>query len=216
MALHQRGVNGGKGQVVDVALYEAVFAVMESLIPEYSRFGFIRERSGGSLPGIAPSNTYPCRDGSFVVIAGNSDGIFKRLMQAIGRDDLAADPALGKNEGRVEHIRKIDGAIGEWTSRHELDEVLAVLRRADVPVGKIYTAADIHRDEHYRSRNMIERATLPDGASVDLPGIVPKLSETPGMTEWLGPTLGEHVEHVLGSLGIGGDVLDQLRAKGVV
>lgn len=216
IALQQRTINGGKGQVVDVALYEAVFAVMESLIPEYSKFGFIRERSGGSLPGIAPSNTYPCRDGSFVVIAGNSDGIFKRLMQAIGRHDLAVDPALARNEGRVQHIDTIDRAIGEWTSRHELDEVLAALRRADVPVGKIYTAADIHQDAQYRARDMIEHATLPDGAAVDLPGIVPKLSDTPGTTEWLGPTLGEHVEQVLGSLGIAGPALDDLRARGIV
>jgi formyl-CoA transferase len=215
-ALHQRNVNGGKGQMVDVALYEAVFAVMESLIPEYSRFGFIRERSGGSLPGIAPSNTYPCRDGSFVVIAGNSDGIFKRLMEAIGRDDLATDAALARNEGRVQHIDTIDGAIAEWTSRHLLDEVLAALRRADVPVGKIYTAADIHQDPHYRSRDMIEHATLPDGAPVDLPGIVPRLSATPGWTRWLGPTLGEHVGEVLESLGIRGEALEQLRAQGIV
>ena len=151
-----------------------------------------------------------------MVIAGNSDGIFKRLMQAIGRADLAADPALGRNEGRVQHIDTIDRAIGEWTSRHELDEVLAALRRADVPVGKIYTAADIHRDAQYRARDMIEHATLPDGAAVDLPGIVPKLSDTPGTTKWLGPTLGEHVEQVLGSLGIAGAALDDLRARGIV
>src|SRR5688572_436370 len=143
VALHHRQVNGGAGQVVDVALYEAVFAVMESLLPEYSKLGFIRERSGGSLPGIAPSNTYPCQDGSYVVIAGNSDGIFKRLMQAIGRDDLASDPALAGNERRVQNIDMIDGVITEWTMRHSLAQVLTALEAADVPVGKIYTAADI-------------------------------------------------------------------------
>lgn len=216
MAMYHRKVNGGRGQVVDVALYEAVFAVMESLIPEYSRAGFIRERSGGSLPGIAPSNTYRCRDGNYVVIAGNSDGIFKRLMQAIGRVDLAQDPRLADNEGRVEHIVMIDEAISAWTSLHDLEHVLPALEDADVPVGKIYTAADIHADRHYRARDMIERASLPDGQPVDLPGIVPKLSVTPGATAWLGPALGEHVAQVLGSLGISGAALAELRAQGIV
>jgi crotonobetainyl-CoA:carnitine CoA-transferase CaiB-like acyl-CoA transferase len=200
VALHHRHVNGGKGQVVDVALSEAVFAVMESLIPEYSGAGFIRERSGGSLPGIAPSNTYTCGDGSYVVIAGNSDGIFKRLMVAIGRSDMAEDPALAGNEGRVRQIDRIDGAISGWTSQHSLDEVLAALERAQVPVGKIYTAADIHGDAHFRARGMIEPVVLPDGKQIDIPGIVPKLSETPGKTRWIGPELGEHGESILESI----------------
>lgn len=202
VALHHRHVNGGQGQVVDVALYEAVFTVMESLIPEFSHGGFVRERSGGSLPGIAPSNTYPCRDGSYVVIAGNSDGIYKRLMQAVGRSDLAANPALAGNEGRVQQIDLIDGAIAAWTSTRPLDEVIEALRRADVPVGKIYSAADIHGDEHYRSRGMIEPVTLSDGATLDIPGIVPKLSVTPGATRWLGPELGQHTDAVLAEAGI--------------
>lgn len=197
VALHHRTANGGRGQVVDVALYEAVFAVMESLIPEFSLGGFIRERSGGSLPGIAPSNTYPCRDGSYVVIAGNSDGIYRRLMQAVGRADLATDPALAGNEGRVKRIDVIDGAIAAWTSQHSLDEVLEAMRHADVPAGKIYSAADIHADEHYRSRGMIEPVTLPDGARLDIPGVVPKLSDTPGGTRWIGPRLGQHNDEVL-------------------
>src|SRR5688572_4942060 len=144
VALHHRNVNGGKGQVVDAALYEAVFAVMESLLPEYSHSGFVRERSGASLPGISPSNTYTCQDGGYVVIGGNSDGIFKRLMQAIGRPDLANDPALVHNEGRVAKNDQIDAAISEWTSKHSLNEVVAALEQAEVPVAKIYTAADIH------------------------------------------------------------------------
>jgi len=197
VALHHRNVNGGRGQVVDVALYEAVFAVMESLIPEFSLGGFIRERSGGSLPGIAPSNTYPCRDGSYVVIAGNSDGIYKRLMHATGRPDLADDPALAHNEGRVKQIDVIDGAIAAWTSQRSLDEVLDAMRRADVPAGKIYSAADIHGDAQYRSRGMIEPVTLPDGARLDIPGVVPTLSETPGATRWIGPRLGQHNDEVL-------------------
>ena len=216
VALHHRNVNGGKGQVVDVALYEAVFAVMESLIPEFSGAGFVRERSGGSLPGIAPSNTYTCGDGSYVVIAGNSDGIFKRLMHAIGRADLAEDKALAGNAGRVAHIDVIDEAISAWTSRLSLDEVLDALRNADVPVGKIYSAADIHGDPHYRHREMIERAAMPDGQAVDIPGIVPKLSRTPGQTRWVGPALGAHVDEVLDALGIDGAARAALRAEGVV
>jgi formyl-CoA transferase len=197
VALHHRTAHGGRGQVVDVALYEAVFAVMESLIPEFSLGGFIRERSGGSLPGIAPSNTYPCRDGSYVVIAGNSDGIFKRLMVAVDRADLASDPALAGNEGRVQQIEVIDGAIAAWTSQRSLDDVLDAMRRADVPAGKIYSAADIHADAHYRARGMIEPVTLPGGARLDIPGVVPQLSETPGVTRWIGPALGQHTDEVL-------------------
>ena len=202
VALHHRNTNGGTGQVVDVALYEAVFAVMESLIPEFSHGGFVRERSGGSLPGIAPSNTYPCRDGTYVVIAGNSDGIFKRLMYATNRADLADDPALAGNEGRVKQIDLIDDAIAAWTSQHTLDEVVEALARADVPVGRIYSAADIHADAHYRSRGMIEPVTLPDGATLDIPGIVPKLSVTPGATRWIGPELGQDTDAVLAEAGI--------------
>jgi crotonobetainyl-CoA:carnitine CoA-transferase CaiB-like acyl-CoA transferase len=215
-ALHHRTVNGGQGQVVDMALYEAVFAVMESVIPEYSRFGFVRERSGGSLPGIAPSNTYPCGDGSYVVVAGNSDGIYKRLMHAVERDDLADDPELAGNEGRVRHIEAIDSAIADWTSRRTLAAVLTALEAADVPVAKIYTAADIHADPHYNARGMIEHATMPDGQPLDLPGIVPKLTATPGVTAWLGPTLGQHVEEVLASIGITGAALAELRQRGIV
>jgi formyl-CoA transferase len=196
VALHHRNMNGGKGQVVDAALYESVFAVMESLIPEYSKLGFVRERSGGSLPGISPSNTYTCRDGSYVVIGGNSDGIFRRLMQAIGRPDLADNPVLAHNDGRVEHNDVIDTAISAWTRRHSLDEALATLGAAEVPVGKIYSAADIDADPHYRERRMIESVALPDGSPVDIPGIVPKLSDTPGHTRWIGPELGAHNQEV--------------------
>ena len=216
IALHHRNVNGGKGQVVDAALYESVFGVMESLIPEYSRFGFVRERSGASLPGIAPSNTYTCRDGSYVVIGGNSDGIFKRLMEAIGRPDLANDPSLTYNDGRVQKIEIIDAAISDWTSKHSLDEVLSALERAQVPVGKIYTAADIHADPHFRHRGMIEPAVLPDGVAVDLPGIVPRLSDTPGRTTWIGPPLGAHAADVLGQLGLDAAAVDGLRKDGVI
>ena len=216
VALHHRNVNGGQGQVVDAALYEAVFAVMESLLPEYSQSGLVRQRSGASLPGISPSNTYTCGDGGYVVIGGNSDGIFKRLMRAIERPDLADDPALAHNDGRVARNDDIDAAISTWTSRHSLDEVVSVLERAEVPVGKIYSAADIHTDPHYRARGMIEPVVLPDGQVLDLPGIVPQLSETPGRTAWIGPALGEHVDEVLASIGLDSLAVDVLRKDRVV
>jgi crotonobetainyl-CoA:carnitine CoA-transferase CaiB-like acyl-CoA transferase len=216
VALHHRNVNGGRGQVVDAALYEAVFSVMESLIPEYSRLGFVRERSGASLPGIAPSNTYTCRDGSYVVIGGNSDGIFKRLMEAIGRPDLSKDPSLTYNDGRVQKIEIIDAAISDWTSKHSLEQVLSTLERAEVPVGKIYPAAEIYGDPHFRHRGMIEPAVLPDGVAVDLPGIVPRLSESPGRTAWIGPPLGAHAADVLGRLGLDAAAVDGLRKEGVI
>jgi formyl-CoA transferase len=216
LALHHRKVNGGRGQYIDVALYEAVFGVMESLLPEYSMYGFIRERSGASLPGISPSSTYPCKDGRYVIVAGNADSIYKRLMHAIGRSDLADDPRFAKNEGRTAHNQLIDEAISDWTSKHSLEEVLETLGKASVPCGKIYTAADVYDDPHFRARDMILPIPLPDGTVVDFPGIVPKLSETPGVTEWLGPALGEHVEEVLASIGITGPALDELRAEGVI
>ncbi len=216
MAMHHVRTSGGKGQFVDVALYEAVFGVMESLLPEFSRFRHVRERSGGSMPGIAPSNTYPCKDGSYVVIAGNSDGIFKRLMHAIGRADLADDPSLARNDGRARQERMLDDAIEAWTSQRSVEQVLTALRDADVPSGRIYTAADIYDDPHYRARGMIEPAAMPGEQPIDLPGIVPKLSETPGTTRWVGPTLGQHVEEVLASVGITGEALERLRAEGIV
>lgn len=216
LALHHLKANNGKGQFIDVALYEAVFGVMESLIPEYSVTGFIRERSGASLPGISPSNTYLCKDGSYVIIAGNSDGIFKRLMLAIGRKDLADDPALARNDGRAKQSDMLDAAITAWTTRHDLGEVLQVLEKAEVPSGPIYTAADIARDPHYRARHMLEERELPDGTKATIPGIVPKLSETPGSTRWLGPALGEHTDEILASLGYSAEKIARFHASGVV
>lgn len=216
LAMHHVKVNAGQGQFIDVALYEAVFGIMESLIPEYAMFDFVRERTGASLPGIVPSNTYLCGDGRYVIIAANGDGIFRRLMQAIGRADLAADPALAHNDGRVAQTGKIDGAIGDWTGRHGLEHVLAVLEEADVPASRLYDAADVYRDPHYRARGMIERHVLPDGAPVDLPGIVPKLSDTPGQTRWVGPALGEHTDHILSGLGYDAGQISRLREQGVI
>ncbi|MGH8806705.1 MAG: CaiB/BaiF CoA transferase family protein [Noviherbaspirillum sp.] len=216
MAMHHLKVNGGQGQFVDVALYEAVFGVMESLIPEFSAMGHVRERSGASLPGISPSNTYPCKDGKNAIIAGNSDSIFKRLMHAIGRADLAENEKLARNDDRVQHNDLLDQAISDWTLRHELDDVLKVLEQAAVPSGRIYSAADIHADPHYRARDMIEQCALPDGKPIEMPGIVPKLSESPGATRWLGPALGEHTDEVLASLGFSSGRIAELKAQGVV
>ena len=189
----------GRGQVIDVALYEAVFNCMESLLPEYSAFGAVREAAGSALPGIAPSNAYPCADG-WVLIAGNGDSIFKRLMRAIGRDDLGSDAALAGNAGRVAHVVEIDAAIGAWTSPRSVIEVLEVLNAAAVPAGRIYTAKDIAEDPHYRARGMIQSITTADGFTVDVPGIVPKMSLTPGAITRRAPTLGEDTNAVLDAL----------------
>ena len=216
LAMHHVRSNRGAGQYIDVALYEAVFGVMESLLPEYSAFGHVRERTGASLPGIVPSSTYPCMGGAYVVIAGNSDGIYRRLMQAIGHPELADDPRLADNAGRSQHTELIDGAIAGWTRTRALEDVLAALDGADVPVGRIYTVADIAHDPHFLARGMIEQHTLPDGQGLSLPGIVPKLSATPGRTRWLGPTLGEHTAEVLAGLGLDAAALAALRADGVI
>ena len=216
IALQQRQANGGKGQIVDVALYEAVFSMLESTLPEYAMTGYVRERSGGALPGITPSNTYRCKDGAWVVIGGNADSIFRRLMRAMGRDDLASDPSLADNAGRTARAAELDAAIEAWTSGLPLPEVLAKLQAAEVPGGRIYSVADIVQDAHYRAREMIKRAHLPGGEEVLLPGIVPKLSATPGETRWLGPRLGEHTAEVLCELGYDEGRQRELRAKGVI
>jgi formyl-CoA transferase len=189
----------GRGQVVDVALYEAVFNCMESLLPEFIAFGAVRQPAGSALPGIAPSNAYPCADG-MVVIGGNGDSIFKRLMIAIARDDLAVDAELASNPGRVKRVAEIDAAIGAWTSPRPVSTVVDVLNAASVPVGRIYSAQDIAADPHYRARDMILPVTTHDGLTVEVPGIIPKLSGTPGAITRRGPILGEDTEAVLGAL----------------
>ncbi len=224
MALHHRdagggksgGKSGGKGQVIDVALYEAVFSMMESLVPDYDLFGEIRGRIGTGLTNIVPSNTYTSKDGQSVVIAGNGDSIYKRLMHAIGRDDLGQDPELANNVGRVRRTADIDGAIGEWAAAHELDAIVKALEAADVPHGKIYTAADIVADPQYLAREMIRQVMLPDGTALKLPGVVPKLSATPGAMEWVGPRLGEHTDEVLRGIGYSDEDIARLRAAGVI
>ncbi|EYS12731.1 coA-transferase III family protein [Acinetobacter baumannii 25569_7] len=189
--------NNGNGQIVDVSLAESVFNIMESVVPEYDLHGFIRERSGGSLPGIAPSNTYRTKDNAFVVIAGNSDPIFKRLMHVIGREDLANRPEFEHNDGRAQQSDLLDAAIESWSRQHSIDEVLQQLEQAEVPSGRIYSVADMVNDPHFNARDMLLSTELPDGQVVKMPGIVPKLSETPGQVKWRGPELGEHTESVL-------------------
>ncbi|MGQ9725104.1 MAG: CaiB/BaiF CoA transferase family protein [Tepidimonas sp.] len=206
MALYHRDARGGQGQLVDVALYESVFNLMESLLPEYDAFGVVREPAGSALPGIAPSNAYRCRPGpdgkdAYVLIGGNGDSIFRRLMHAIGREDLARDPDLAHNDGRARRAAELDAAIEAWTRERSVDQVIAVLDAADVPVGKIYTAADIAADPHYRARAMVVDSTDREGRPLKVPGIVPKLGATPGALRYPAPRLGEHDADVAESLG---------------
>lgn len=214
-ALYHRDANGGKGQVIDVALHEAVFNVMESLIPEYSAFGAVREAAGSALPGIAPSNAYRCADG-YVLIAGNGDSIFRRLMTAIVRSDLADAPALANNAGRVARVDELDRTIGAWTAQRSAEDVLATLTEARVPAGKIYTARDIAEDPHYRARDMILRQTTRDGYDVDVPGIVPKLMGTPGSVRSSAPKLGDDTDDILREIGLSESRIAELRDRGTI
>jgi formyl-CoA transferase len=229
MALRHRDATGGRwngktgaecvagqGQMVDVALYEAVFNMMESLVPEYDHAGVVRERTGGALPGIVPSNTYTTGDGENIVIAGNGDAIFKRLMSAIGRQDMADDPALANNAGRVPATQAIDEAIQSWCSTQTIDAALAVLQGADVPVSKIYSVRDMMQDPQFLARQMFEQHMFKDGTSIKLPAVTPKLSETPGATRWIGPELGEHTDDVLKTLGYSDQEIADFRNQGVL
>ncbi|MDN4589968.1 formyl-CoA transferase [Xenophilus aerolatus] len=215
MALYHRAVHGGPGQVIDVALHEAVFNVTESLLPEYSAFGAVREAAGSALPGIAPSNAYACRDG-YVLIAGNGDSIFRRLMDTIGRADLGQDPGLADNAGRVARVDELDAAIGAWTATRPLDEVLATLGEARVPAGRVYTARDIHDDPHYRARDMVLTQRTRDGHDIAVPGIVPKLSATPGTVRRAAPHLGDDTDAVLRGAGLSDTLIATLRERGIV
>ena len=215
IALHERKASG-RGQVIDVALYESVFNMMESLIPEYSFDGTVRQRMGAQLAGIVPSNTYRSRDGVHIVIAANGDSIFKRLMRAMARDDLADDPELAQNAGRVRRQYELDDTIAAWCAGHEAAAVIAMLQAAEVPHGKIFSAADIYDDPQYRAREMILERELPDGRPLAVPGIVPKLSRTPGEVKSLGPALGAHSVDVLRRHGYSVEEIAALLASGVV
>jgi len=229
MALRHRDATGGRwngksgtecvagqGQMVDVALYEAVFNMMESLVPEYDHAGVVRERTGGALPGIVPSNTYTTGDGENIVIAGNGDAIFKRLMTAIGRMDMANDPALANNAGRVPATQAIDDAIQSWCSTQTIDAALDVLKAAEVPVSKIYSVRDMMQDPQFLARQMFEEHTFKDGSTIKLPAVTPKLSETPGATRWMGPDLGEHTDEVLKTLGYTDQEIAEFRQAGIL
>jgi formyl-CoA transferase len=215
MALQERH-RSGKGQVIDVALYEAVFNCMESLLPEYSAFGAVRGPAGSALPGIAPTNAYRCSDGGYALVAGNGDSIFKRLMTCIGRDDLGQDPALADNTGRVARVDELDAAIGAWTATRTVDEVLSALEKASVPSGRIYTVADIAADPHYAARGMLQHVTMDDGSNMMVPGIIPKLSRTPGEHRRNAPALGQDTDTILRGIGLTESQIEQLKAQGIV
>jgi formyl-CoA transferase len=215
LALQHRHVSG-QGQIIDVALYEAVFNCMESLLPEYSAFGAIRGAAGSALPGIAPSNAYLCQDGAYALIAGNGDSIFKRLMRLIDRPDLADDPQLADNAGRVARVQELDQAIGAWTAQRPVQAVLEALETVSVPAGKIYTVADIATDPHYAARDMLQQVQLDDQSTVTVPGIVPKLSRTPGTHRRNAPQLGQDTDRILGQMGLTAQQIQALRDSGII
>ena len=215
LALQHRHASG-KGQVIDVALYESVFNCMESLLPEYSAFGAVRGPAGSALPGIAPTNAYRCKEGAYALIAGNGDSIFKRLMTLIGRADLANDPMLSDNTGRVARVEEIDQAIEAWTLQKSVDEVLEALESASVPAGKIYNIADIAADPHYAARGMLQQITLADGSTLKVPGVVPKLSLTPGQHRRNAPDLGQDTDEILKEMGLNAEQIHRLKAAGIV
>ncbi|CAH1745821.1 Succinyl-CoA--D-citramalate CoA-transferase [Thauera humireducens] len=216
MALRHKEVNGGAGQVVDVALYEAVFAMMESLVPEFDVFGFVRERTGNIMPGITPSNTHTTKDGKHVTIGANGDAIFRRLMLAMDRPDLADDPTLADNAGRDARRDELYALIDAWVAAHDEAAVLAALTAAEVPASRIYSVADMFADPQFLAREMLQTVKLPDGRDCRMPGVVPKLSATPGGTEWIGPALGEHTDRVLATLGYDAGRIAALRAAGAI
>jgi formyl-CoA transferase len=214
LALQERH-NSGKGQIIDIALYEAVFNCMESLLPEYSAFGEVRQAAGSALPGIAPTNAYQCADGGYVLVAGNGDSIFKRLMTVIGRDDLGNDPQLENNDGRVKRVAELDQAIGEWTKTVGTTKALEVLDSVAVPAGRIYTVADIANDPHYKARENIQTIQMRDGTKLDVPGVIPKLSRTPGSIKTLAPDIGQNTDEILKSIGLSDDQVASLKERGI-
>ncbi len=217
LALYQRDARGGSGQMIDAALYESLFNLTESLLPEYSVFGAVREPAGAALPGIAPSNAYKCHDGSYVLIAGNGDGIFQRLMHCIGRPDLADDPGLAHNDGRVARVEELDAAIEAWTlTQTDIPAMLEKLKEARVPSGLIYSIRDIAQEPHYRERGAITAIKAASGIQVEMPAVFPILSGNPGAVRHRAPTLGEHTDQVLAEAGFDAETLADLRARGIL
>jgi crotonobetainyl-CoA:carnitine CoA-transferase CaiB-like acyl-CoA transferase len=208
--------NSGEGQVVDIALYESMFNLMEAVVPEYDGAGIIREPSGTTLTGIVPTNTYRCGDGKYVVIGGNGDSIFKRLMIAAGYPAMAANPAMANNAGRVTHEAEIDVALAKWCLNNDASTIIQILEAERVPVGPIYTIKDMMNDEHYKARGMFEQVEI-DGKPLKIPAILPKLTSTPGETNWSGPILGSHNDEVLrGLLGLDDDQISQLKNLAII
>ncbi|MEM1154203.1 MAG: CaiB/BaiF CoA-transferase family protein [Pseudomonadota bacterium] len=216
LALIQRTRPGGEGQVVDVALYESVFNLMEAIVPEYDGAGVVREPSGTTVTGIVPTNTYRCEDGKYVVIGGNGDSIFKRLMVAAGRPDMAENPEMADNAGRIIHEDAIDEALSKWCGEHSSRHIISTLEEVRVPVGPIYSVEDMLADEHYQARGLFESVEI-DGKPLKIPAIMPRLSETPGQTDWPGSRIGSHNDEILrGILDLGDAELEQLRGEGVI
>jgi crotonobetainyl-CoA:carnitine CoA-transferase CaiB-like acyl-CoA transferase len=217
MALYHRDVNGGQGQMVDTALYEAVFALLEGSLTEYDLTGFVRSRTGTLLPGFAPSNLYPCQGGQWIVIAANTDGLFRRLCILMGREELISDPRFATQVVRAQHREAIDETIAAWTADQDLNDLLSRLEAATIPAGPVYSIADIVKDPHFQARDMF--LTLHDRllGAIRVPGIVPKLSETPGAARFPGPALGEHNHEIYGSLlGLGEEKIEELVTRGVI
>ena len=216
MALYHRDVRGGQGQMVDVALYESVFNMMEGAVPEFDRFAMVRQPAGSTLPGVAPTNAYPCADGQFVLIAGNGDSIYRRLMALVGRDDLGGASELASNPGRVKAMTVIDEAIAAWTRQRSLTEALQALADAKVPAGRVFTVADMVDHPQFLAREMVREVSLPDGSTLRVPGIAPKLSATPGQINSLGPALGQHTAEILRAAGLSEEDFRRLHDAAVI
>ncbi len=216
-AVYNRDVNGGTGQVVDVAIYESVFNMMESTLAEYDKLGVIRERLGAKLEGIVPTSTYPTSDGKFIIIGANGDSIFRRLMNTIGRPELAKHAEMQDNAGRVNHEAAIDQAISAWTSTKTFEAAYAEVLAAEVPCGPVYSIADIVKDPQYNARGIFESVEIEPGDRVKIPSVLPKLTETPGGTDWIGPKLGEHNEEIyMGLLKMSKREYDDLTAAAII
>jgi crotonobetainyl-CoA:carnitine CoA-transferase CaiB-like acyl-CoA transferase len=214
--VHRMKTPDGRGQVIDTALYEAVFNLLEGVVPEYDVAGVIREPSGSTLTGIVPTNTYRCTDGKYIIIGANGDSIFKRLAEKMGRPDIANDPRYADNAGRVKHEPELDAAIGAWTESMDSETALTKLEEARVPSGPIYSVADMFADEHFQARGLFEEVSI-NGKTLKIPGMVPKLSETPGRTDWAGPEIGAYNEEILsGLLGMSDDEMKKLQDDGII